>query len=642
MFTSRKVLSGAAGLVLAATIATTPSAGAAPSETTSLPFRTLPDLRVDANRDGAISFDTTDDVTSAKATLTDGAIFLPNLDDDGRRCAGKGVTCHDASDNIVNGADDEADLARIVLAPTRELAEGARGVVHVDTAAQKHVRLFLQNGDTWTHITPETLLTKEQLEAGVTLGIEGTDVMRPGTNWDGTAQVTVTITSGGYTAHDHVSLQQAPLLTHSHVQKAERIVAAPAPHVPGLPGAKEFTDDLGKAVATAGVPEGLQLVPSNDIWIQDWMEPGYASMPSTNGTQSMRLLIRSDQGRELKQLLAFRGPNVGVVETGGNGQGRTRSSFGNLETAPPHTANGTTYPAGRTVMGFGDKDNNPIFLDHPSEATQSLIAAQGMQDMIKVDTSWLFVGHIDEFMQFLPANNNRGFTLAVADPESVIKVLKKAAADGHGAEPAGSRGKPSTMTIDQLLADKDLMAANSHAVKEINKSLATLKKELELSDADIVRIPTFYEDSTWLLDGEGGGGDDSTVRSVGHLKLSQALAGNSALAQAIRDAKASRSDAPRSGEDDADPFEQLLKDSLGAYYPGAINSVVTSPHNMAVAKQFGPVVNGEDILATAVTDAYAAQGMTVSFVDDYELYHLGQGEVHCGSNSFRDTTNRWW
>ncbi|WUO34737.1 protein-arginine deiminase domain-containing protein [Streptomyces sp. NBC_00286] len=32
----------------------------------------------------------------------------------------------------------------------------------------------------------------------------------------------------------------------------------------------------------------------------------------------------------------------------------------------------------------------------------------------------------------------------------------------------------------------------------------------------------------------------------------------------------------------------------------------------------------------------------MSYIDDWYTYHLGQGEVHCGTNTLRDTSAAWW
>jgi protein-arginine deiminase len=37
------------------------------------------------------------------------------------------------------------------------------------------------------------------------------------------------------------------------------------------------------------------------------------------------------------------------------------------------------------------------------------------------------------------------------------------------------------------------------------------------------------------------------------------------------------------------------------------------------------------------------QGIQVRFIDDWDLYHLNDGEVHCSSNDIRQIPNKkWW
>lgn len=80
-------------------------------------------------------------------------------------------------------------------------------------------------------------------------------------------------------------------------------------------------------------------------------------------------------------------------------------------------------------------------------------ASQGLQDPLKLDTSWLFIAHVDEFVQFLPADNARGWTIAVADPRADVDLLRTTQAAGHGAVRASSHPDGPNVTVAQLLAD---------------------------------------------------------------------------------------------------------------------------------------------------------------------------------------------
>jgi protein-arginine deiminase len=47
------------------------------------------------------------------------------------------------------------------------------------------------------------------------------------------------------------------------------------------------------------------------------------------------------------------------------------------------------------------------------------------------------------------------------------------------------------------------------------------------------------------------------------------------------------------------------------------------------------------MLEQAVEAAYARAEMRVEYVDDLLSHHVGAGEVHCGSNTLRQTETRY-
>jgi protein-arginine deiminase len=58
----------------------------------------------------------------------------------------------------------------------------------------------------------------------------------------------------------------------------------------------------------------------------------------------------------------------------------------------------------------------------------------------------------------------------------------------------------------------------------------------------------------------------------------------------------------------------------------------------------GPVIGGKDIFKSIVETRLAAHGIQTMWVEDWDLYHMGIGEVHCGSNTQRKvpTNVKWW
>ena len=80
-----------------------------------------------------------------------------------------------------------------------------------------------------------------------------------------------------------------------------------------------------------------------------------------------------------------------------------------------------------------------------------------------------------------------------------------------------------------------------------------------------------------------------------------------------------------------------------AYQPGTVNGVLVNPTNFIAPDPHGPVINGKDIFKTQMEQALAPDGITVRWVDDWNLYHRLAGEVHCGTNATRAIpSTKWW
>jgi protein-arginine deiminase len=307
----------------------------------------------------------------------------------------------------------------------------------------------------------------------------------------------------------------------------------------------------------------------------------------------------------------LRGPGVGVVQLAGESDSAdpmgSLDSMGNLETIPPYSHNGRSYPAGRVIMG-----HNPGKGYEPSSAVRTFLTSQGMQDPLFIDTSLTFVQHVDELVQFLPANTPRGWRMAVADPDAAMKVLRDAKAAGHGGVPLSSDPDGgSKRTIGDLLdSDKATLARiNTWASANIAKTVTALKQEIGLRDDEIVRVPTLYGSAELTFE------DPPPVSG----QLASGKQRDSRPTAVAKD----------------EPYGYPLV----AHLPAAINGVVLAPQRYLAARQWGPVIGGVDIFQQAVAAVYGRAGMSVTFVDDR---HLRGGDVHCGTNTLRDATKRWW
>ncbi|MBJ3811170.1 protein-arginine deiminase domain-containing protein [Streptomyces flavofungini] len=633
--------------VLAATgataVAETGSAQATPQ---------VPDLRADVNRDGTVDVEGTGDTAGENTwTAGRGAIVLPNVDDDAKRCPvkdaqGRPLTdaklakCNDASDTKVNGARDAADLARLKTVPMPKTPAGSHGTVKTVGTGAKKARLFIKRDGRWSLLRPTDRLTAKELRTGVELGIEATDVVRDAAKWDGKVKVRFTVTSGGTSTADDVVLRTAPVLTHHHLQRAEEVLVTEVQgEGPYSRAQQKFVKDFAKKVKDAGISKPLtKFTKYADPWAQDFVEPAYASAPGPGGKQhTMRVLIRSaqpdrDAGRELFEKL--RGPDVGVVQVSGvrDSEEWTLNSMGNLETIPPYTLNGKSYPAGRIIQGYRADSGSK-----PAKAMRTFLSSQGVQAPLLLDTSWLSVGHVDEFVQFLPADTPRGWRVGVADPALGVELLAKAKRDGHGAKKMFSVPRSPDVpapkeTIDQVLASSKFQADNKLAADRIKANLAILKRETGITDDEIVKVPGLF-----TRDG------DESAAATGSRKLRRMGPDRLQKFNQLRGADEAKDRGGQgSSQNDGGTARQAPTRTHSAYVPGAVNGVLLSPTRYLAPQQWGPVIGGRDIFTDAVTSVYAKAGFTTTYIDDWYTYHLGMGEVHCGTNTLRDATAPWW
>lgn len=574
----------------------TPAPGADAGPTATI----VADLRADSNRDGDVRFDDTDAIKTAW-DAKNGAVFLANIDDDKGRCPKTGddvdlPSCNDATNEVIDGADDVLDLARLKTKPWAEAPDSATAIISITPAAKDFVRIFKKTGDgaaDFTVLAEGDALTADELRSGVELAIEGRDIVRDPKKWDGFVDVTLTVTVDAASATDTVKMRVAPVMTYHHLLPAEEVFATND----GSPGNKLMRNDLAAACTGVGLPTPT-LISDQDPWTQDFFEMGFMSMPGAAGAQHVvHVALRSanvydpsnakNPLRPAGQVVFahWRGKDHAAVQQfdiNHSQDSDSLNSFGNLETIPPYTLADKTYPLGRIFRG-----NIPSFGPDPSFI--KMMESQGMQPPVYVDTSWLLVGHVDETMSFVKASTPRGWALLVDDPTIAKKMLEDQVTAGNGATPMfigeswyddNGTPSPAQATISGVLADTTVMTASADAATEIDGQLAIVKKETGLTDAEIVKIPALH----------------TTMQGGSY-----------------------------------------------AYVPGMVNGILVSDKDFVSPNPHGPVIAGKDIFQQAMSDRLAAIGITAHFAEDWDEYHANIGEVHCASNTRRKIPDtKWW
>ncbi|MDX2970861.1 protein-arginine deiminase family protein [Kribbella solani] len=262
------------------------------------------------------------------------------------------------------------------------------------------------------------------------------------------------------------------------------------------------------------------------------------------------------------------------------------SSAGNFGTLPPDRE----HPHGRIVYGGAGK-----FV--PDGRFTRMLAAQGYQDPIMVDTTWLGVGHLDEFLHFVPSNGPRGWSAVVADPALGMGLLRRLDATGHGGDPLVRGVDPAKtdhpgLTVSAALRLPELVDGTRIATAGVAKALRQLRDQAGLTERDTVRVPALF-------------------------KRLEIPAGY--------------------------PRDNLTVTAL----PDAANGVSTGTGAYLAPRQHGPRRNGRDVFEAATEQALGRAGVRVRWIEDWEFaHHVGTagGEIHCVTNVERDLsgTRAWW
>ena len=318
---------------------------------------------------------------------------------------------------------------------------------------------------------------------------------------------------------------------------------------------------------------------SGDVWMQDCMEVGYSNLP----LKGMHTVMRNPRNRPLKVFAkTLLKADFGYHEQGSLVPFFTFDSTGNLECTPPVP----TFPWGRIYYGPGRP------LEEMDAETKEFLKKQIVQKPMEIDTNFLAVGHVDEIITFVKSPGRKGFRLLLASPKKAYAILQKNKAK-HGGEKMliGRKfvGVSAEVSIKDFLdtgvlghAAAALSTFNDAAQVSIDAARSTFKAELGLHEADVIDVPSLFFPN--------------------HSSPTQA-------------------------------------DALTA---GMVNMLVVNNHCI-VPKPFGPVVGGKDLFEEDLKSSLSSLPLTISFLDDWEEYHVELGEVHCSSNTLRTPVSaKWW
>ncbi len=386
-----------------------------------------------------------------------------------------------------------------------------------------------------------------------------------------------------------VEFRVSPWIMTPNTLSSRKLYVAQAPYAyftkDGYKSNENFIKQLKEAVGEDNVEVASKEYTRNDPWMQDEIEFGYSQKDSK--LKPMDVVLNSPRNRGLNTfpiLDLYDKKNMGYITLGGTGQKNSLDSFGNLEVTPPIKG----YPLGRIYHGGSlDGTGREMML-----AVRDFLKAQKVQEPINLYSDWLVVGHVDEFMSFVPslkATCYNKFKLLLASPTKFMDIMQNLADEGYcksklfeGKKSAD--GSSFETSVEDILNDQVMQITNLKTQKNIDYNRKILIEELNLSEDDIIDLPAcFFPD----VDREGG------------YKVS-------------------------------------------ALMPGLVNLVVYG-NKLLIAKPFGPIVDGECIIEKYVRDQLEPLGLECCFINDWNAYHVMDGEVHCGTNVIREPFKyKWW
>ena len=543
-------------------------------------------LDVDGNRDGQVETNEEGDSNWVWGIGQRGAIVLVNNDRD--------------PDDFTSGGT-KSELASLVVRPTRaeSFPPGIQmSLITTDDAGRRFSVYRRTEG-----VTPQVILGRnfqgEVSTVSPPLSLDGEKLFIeahefPGSFFEGLITVELMVfrpETGMIYEQDRVVFRAAPwVMTPNHLPAA-KVYACKMVNPSGQVTNQAFLTDLGNALNEAEVP--LEIVPPKhnnplghgygDRWIQDEIEFGYSMGP--NGY--IPVVFDSPRDQQLNGFpeAALLGPDFGHFQIGGSTP-NSLDSFGNLEVSPPVTVSGRSYPLGRIIFGgrkygeYGEQSRQMM------PEVRRFLYAQKVQSPVEIYTDWLVVGHVDEIVCFVPANNAIGFQMLLTSPNRCRALLEGLEADGHGQvvmfqglKRSDGFDSSAEISVEKLLVDAKFWKANSVYQGHMDLNRKILQQALGIDDKDIIEIPAVF----W----------------------------------------------PR------------VPERTFAFFPDMVNHLVLGKWSL-VPKPHGPVVAGVDQFEKAFQDALP--GRRTLFIEDWYSYHEMLGEVHCGTNTLRYPPEGmpWW
>ena len=436
----------------------------------------------------------------------------------------------------------------------------------------------------------------------------------------------------------------APWIGLTHFDPTEVVYVSE--HAPAA-GIKRQLDDVPqKTFKLTTIPMRV------DRWTQDQGEIGFTQAPHDEQRAEARTELLSLKNSTLREFLR---KDMSVLDTvdvevdaGGSG-GDSINYGGNIECVPPFVHEGTkrVYAFGRIYYGAPVADPRYADLHKPLCASLRLFfQKQSMQEPFTIDTGWLSVGHVDEVVSVLPMRDARlGFRVLIASPSLALELLEPI----DDRTPAfGIYARTRDSLLEKIIPHYLLFTGSKEDEEDLINATTI--------DAGFLKGKTRYNVCRYDFINRTPAIEEKLASVRSAFKDAVGLRDDDFIRLPVLFAAYPEVKAP----DKPGPLDSI------AFTPGLVNGLVITRGaptwagersvTFLAPKPFGPIKGAGGSAPAAPNDCVfeeyvrnalgppSTTGVEVQFADDFEGYHLLDGEVHCGTNSRRTppTDRRWW
>lgn len=487
---------------------------------------------------------------------------------------------------------------------------------------------------------------------------------------------------------DKVELRVAPLILISHKENVEKT------YVAGNPAAL-LAIPTPELVGTSEIlfPGA---VPPLDPFIQDMIEVGYTQRPGGPKTHVLFRCPKGSGGRHYAWPRNRLASNVGVFQLRKDLTESAGEYGGNIETIPPSN----TLPMGRVILGSTSGTELRTFFNSQG------FGSFGVQEPQLIVTDWLLVGHVDEIFNYLPtpgdvvvASPKRALDLL--QQEFDARTIEQRGQMVFFATKTVTGDVPSDVLVQPVTQDTGTGGDESSKIwtgTNYAGDLAQYSKFKFLrvfSGVGVGQIARIKQDGTGYGNGfllvdlvwntgshtRGGSGvsasnffptkpkqndrlilvENSKRYNIGNaIDNTEAMPAFTTATEILADAtfKSRNEGWERNISSAKIQLQTLAKQQINfipvpvLFYPFGISNppkaaaFTPNLNNFQLGngpryfpKPFAPLKSGKDMFEDDVEQRIAG----AVFIDDWSVYHIAEGEVHCGSATMRSApTKDWW